>query len=325
MRVLVTGATGVLGRRIVSRLAASGHEVHGLVRDAAGADAVRDEGGHPLEGDVLEPSSLADVPDAEVLVHAATAIPTERKPPESAWAYNDRVRQEGLSNVLDAVGGLEHVLFPSVVWVARQPDGQPFDEDAERHPDRPVETVADIEDELQAGAAAERYEATILRCGFFYAADAAHTRQFGQGVLSRRMPIIARGILGRQDAPLSFVHPGDAADAFVAAIDGRVAGCYHIVDDEPVSLAHFLRTLAEELQAPEPFRMPAWLARYVLGAASTRLLSRPMPTTNDRFREVTDWRPTYPTVEDGLEAVVERWIETGTLRETDDGYAWTGP
>jgi nucleoside-diphosphate-sugar epimerase len=324
MQVLVTGATGVLGHRIVEQLADAGHEVCGLVRDEAGAAHVRDLGGEPVQGDVLEPQSLRDLPGAPVLVHAATAIPSEPKPGAAAWRYNDRVREEGLENVLDALGeAVEHVCFPSVVWVARQPDGSAFDESADRHPDPTVETVADVEDLLQAREAAGDFDTTILRCGFFYAHDAAHTRSFGEGTIGRRMPILGRGLLGRQDARLSFVHPRDAAAAFVTAIEAEVTGVYHVVDDEPVTFARFLRTLAEKLDAPEPFRMPAWIARPLLGRNSTRLLTEPMPTTNERFRAATDWAPTQQTVEEGLEAIVDRWEVEGTLEATEDGYTWT--
>lgn len=325
MQVLVTGATGVLGGRLVGQLADAGKEVYGLVRDDRSATTLREQGVEPVPGDVLEPDSLADLPEVEVLVHAATAIPSEPKPGEDAWAYNDRVREDGLRNVLESLNGsVEQVCFPSVVWVARQTDGSAFDETAERRPDPTVETVADVEDYLQTRAEAGAFDATILRCGFFYAADAAHTRSFAEGLLRRRMPIVGRGLFGRTDARLSFVHPADAAAAFVSAIENNVTGLYHVVDEEPVTFARFLRTLAENLNAPEPIRIPAWLARLLIGEHSTRLLTEPMPTSNTRFRQETAWEPRYATVEEGLSTVVDRWIEEGAVRETDSGLTWEG-
>ncbi|MFC6737457.1 SDR family oxidoreductase, partial [Halolamina salina] len=58
MNVLVTGATGFVGGRLIPALLDAGHEVSALVRDRSTYDAP--EGVTVFEGDVLEPSGLDD-------------------------------------------------------------------------------------------------------------------------------------------------------------------------------------------------------------------------------------------------------------------------
>ena len=92
----------------------------------------------------------------------------------------------------------------------------------------------------------------------------------------------------------------------------------------PTGFAEFLEAFADRLEVSEPHRLPAWLVRPFLGRETTDLLTKPMPTTNDRLRSSTDWEPAYPTCEEGLTQVIETWIDEGTLEETSDGYVWNG-
>jgi nucleoside-diphosphate-sugar epimerase len=318
MTVFIAGATGVLGRRLVDRLADRGYEVVGLARDASGERLVERHGGTARRGDVLESETLATaVPDdVEVLIHAATAIPDSTKPSDEEWTRNDRVRLQGVKNLLDvAPSGLQHVLFPSVVWVARQPDGSRFDETADRHPDRATRSAAEVEELLERRGTTADFDATVLRCGFLYAPDARDTREWGRRLLDGDLPIVGGGILGRQDAELAFVHADDAAAAFVAAIETESTGVYHVVDDRPVTGATFFETFAALLDAPEPSRVPAWLARFFIGKINADGLTSPMPTTNEKARRELGWEPEYPTYRDGLKQVVETWDADGTLAE----------
>jgi nucleoside-diphosphate-sugar epimerase len=59
VKVFVAGATGVLGRGLVARLVARGHEVVGLTRTASKQDLVRSLGAGPVVVDALDPDAVA--------------------------------------------------------------------------------------------------------------------------------------------------------------------------------------------------------------------------------------------------------------------------
>src|SRR4051812_21401678 len=98
MRVLVVGATGVLGRQAMPVLAGAGHQVVGLARRV-------DTGGlyRMIAGDLLDRESIAGAvrevaPD--VVVHLATAIPAklDMRHFTESFAVTNRLRTEGVRN-----------------------------------------------------------------------------------------------------------------------------------------------------------------------------------------------------------------------------------
>ncbi|WP_227352716.1 NAD-dependent epimerase/dehydratase family protein [Haladaptatus salinisoli] len=318
MNVFVAGATGVLGRRLVAELADRNHAVVGLARDARGDELVVERGGEPRRGDVLDRESLRTAAaGCDVLIHAATAIPTGTKPTEEEWLLNDRVRAEGARNLVSVAAEVDarRLLLQSVTWLARRPDGAPFDEDAPPNPDRSTRSALDAERIVRRGGEERGFEVGVLRCGWFYAPDSSHTREMASGLLDEKFPILGGGPLGRRDATLSILHVGDAARAFAAATESDATGLWHVTDDEPVEFDTLVRAFADRLNAPEPRRIPGWLARPFVGREPLRLLTRSAPTSNERFRETFDWEPRYPSYREGLADVVETWREEGTLAE----------
>lgn len=320
MRVFVAGATGVLGRRLVDRLANRGHDVTGLVRDDDGDRAVESRGGTAVRGDVTRESVRELVGDADCVVHAATAVPTSGAS-AADWERDAAVRREGARHLASAAAERDaRYVGQSVTWVARPDGGGRFDEDADPNPTRSTRGSADAE-----ALARERHpDPVILRGGWFYGPESAHTRQFGELLLAGRMPVVGTGLLGRASATLSYCHTVDAARAFVAAVEGDATGTFHVVDDDPATFGAFLRAFADELDAPTPRRLPGWLLRPFLGRDAVRMLTTDAVTASDRFRAAFDWEPVYDSHRSGLQQVVERWRADDVVARDDGGWRWNG-
>src|SRR5687768_4074316 len=125
MKIFIAGATGVLGRRLVGQLAERGHRVVGLARSDDGEHTIRAPGGLSSRADLFDAEALARVADgSDVVIHAATAIPTKQRPGLSDWVTNDRIRREGTRALTTAAAkvGAKLYLQQSITWIARPPD-----------------------------------------------------------------------------------------------------------------------------------------------------------------------------------------------------------
>jgi nucleoside-diphosphate-sugar epimerase len=101
--VFIAGATGVLGRRLIRQLRERGHTIAGLTRNAENEETIRSLGGEPRAGDLFEANSLARAAEgAEVVIHAATAIPVSSKPAPKDWEINNRIRVDGTRALAEA-------------------------------------------------------------------------------------------------------------------------------------------------------------------------------------------------------------------------------
>ena len=310
MRVFIAGATGVLGRRLAASLRRSGHTIVGLARSDSNEERLGAAGVLPVRVDLFDRAALARaVEGCDVVVHAATAIPTGDRITADQWAANDRIRRDGTRALagVAADAGARCYVQQSIVWVARPHDERWFDEETPPGDCAPVyQSALDAEMIARDMCAGSHTAVAILRAGMFYAHDAAHTRGMAERLHQRGLPIIGRG-----KAHWSCVHADDAAAAFHCAIERCAHGLWHIVDDAPVLVADFLRTFAREIGAPPPRRVPAWLARLIAGDYAVRFLTTTTYTTNARARAELGWTPTYQTVRDGLRQVARVWRTEG--------------
>jgi nucleoside-diphosphate-sugar epimerase len=244
----------------------------------------------------------------DIIIRAATAIPTKVRTGPKDWAMNDRIRREGTRSLVAAAtrAGARAFLQESVVWAVGTLDGRPFDEDAAPANDPVLASALDGERIAREAGSSDGFDALALRCGGFYSSDGWHTRVLAESIAKGR-PVL----IGRQSPVWSMVHTDDAASAFVTAAEAPRTGVWHVVDDRPVPLAAFLGEMAKRLGARPPRRMPRWLARMFLGRYGTRILSSSFSTSNARLRLDFGWRPSFPTYAEGLEEVVTSWRSEG--------------
>jgi len=305
MKVFIAGASGVLGRRLVGQLTARGHSVIGQVRSAKAESVVKAAGGEPRHADLFDAESLSKAAEGcDTVIHAATAIPTKQKPAPGDWAMNDHIRRKGTRCLTEAAAkiGAKAYLQQSITWVARPKDDSAFNEDSPVVPDPPIQSAIDAETIAREAGSLDGFTVAILRGGYFYDSESAHTRMIADGLRKRQMPIVGTG-----DAAWAMIHSDDAASAFVAVAEQPKNGVWHVVDNELVLVRAFLAEFAARLGAQPPRRLPVWLAKWLAGEQAVAYFTRSTRTTNARLRRDFAWTPRYPTYREGLNQVIAAW------------------
>lgn len=311
MRVFVAGATGVIGRPLVSRLISAGHEVAGTTRTearaatlrAAGADAVVLDA---LDAPALRAAVLAARPD--VVVNQLTDLSAPLNPRRyGRWLTStQRLRREATATLLDAArdAGARRLVVQSVSFVTAAEGPPVLDEDAPLLSGAPelTEAVAAMEASVTGAAG---IEGLVLRYGYFYGPGTAFAPggQNAELVRRRRFPVVGSG-----EGRWSFVHVDDAADATVLALaPGGPTGVLNVVDDEPAPMREWLPALAQALGAPPPRTVPVWLAKLAAGPFVVHGGTAMRGASNARARERLGWRPAHASWRDGF-------AETGAAR-----------
>jgi nucleoside-diphosphate-sugar epimerase len=127
MKILVTGATGYLGNRLVHTLADMGNEVHAIVRSDSGKKVLQHANIKIFKGDILDKGSLLiAMKGCQQVYHTAAKVGLCIE--ESDDFYN--VNVEGTRNVLDAIVqlGVKKAVFTSTCGVVGPSLGEPLDE-----------------------------------------------------------------------------------------------------------------------------------------------------------------------------------------------------
>lgn len=313
MKILIAGATGVLGRRMMRQFAAKGHMVVGLARNEKSAQVIRNLGGEALIGSIFDADDLAKkIGNADAVIHAATSIPTKTTTTAKDWEMNDRLRREGTQALTAAAAkiGAKIYLQQSVVWVARPADNSFFDEQTKvKEPGELFRSAFDGERIAFEAGAKFNFNAAVLRCGGFYAPDATHTRLLAGGLLKRRLPLVGSG-----EAVSANIHAEDAASAFVAAAEAGKQGLWHVTDDEPTTIKDMFYAMSKKLGAPLPIRLPLWLARLFLPKNILEFFTVSTRTSNRAFKREIGWQPRYASFSEGFGEVYKTWSLEGFAR-----------
>lgn len=300
MNILLSGATGFLGGRVVSRLQQDeGNSLFALARSERSASKLEAMGVAPIhcglnDGNLSKAISDACKPD--VVIHLAAEIATQRDP-KLLWLVN----HEGTKNLYEAVKGqgLKKFIFTSTVVVG-EANGELLTESVPLKVETEYgKTKQASETMLLKAAQEDGFPAVILRPSHIY----------GNGGWFDGLTVdIRKGLFripGKGTNWWDMAHVEDVTSAILNVMGGQTGGeIYHVVDDCPVLMKDFFAEVAKHMGKKKIGHAPLFLARMLKGRDPILAAVRSAKSSNKKLKAL-GWEPQYADYRSGLAQIFQ--------------------
>ena len=290
-RVLVTGASGLIGRALAESLERGGHQVARLVRrpPASTAEIAWDPGAGQIDAHALQGfGAVIHLSGENIGAGRWTA------------ARRQRIRDSRVASTTLLCGALASLRRPPAVLVSASAIGYYGDGDGPADETAPPGTgflseVTAAWEQAAEPARAAGIRVAHARLGPVLSAEA--------GMLKRLLPVFrlgAGGVVGSGRQPISWIGLADAVGAlhFLTTCD-RAHGPFNLVAPEPATNREFTRTLAAVVRRPAFAPVPGLAIRLLFGEMGDQLILKGRAVVPARLTELGfRWRE--PTLEGAL-------------------------
>lgn len=304
VRIVVTGATGTIGRALIEALTGSGDQVVALSRDERrGRDAL----GSGVEVRAWPEPTIAP-PPADVLGGADAVVNLIGEPIAQRWSDDAkrRIRDSRVRSTCQLVEGLGALsddqrpgvlVSQSATGYYGPSDDQRLDEEAPAGSDFLADVVLAWEREALAGPA--RMRTVVTRTGVVLSPSG--------GALGQMLPFFKLGLGGpvaggRQYVP--WIHLDDVVGGIMHCLDDGLDGAVNLTAPNPVTNAELSKALGRALHRPALLPVPAFGLKLLYGEMATIVLTGQRAVPAALERDGYEFR--HPRVEEALRDVLDR-------------------
>ena len=289
--VLVTGATGFIGSRLVEELINKGYDVTSLIRKGKEGNSKS----NIIYGDLTD--ERIDFKDLkfDCVFHLASHTPLEKNK-----KVLEKVNLEGTKKLFQEIKSItKSIIYISGLGVYGETGEAVIDESQNYNPNTNfVKIRLDAEKYLKDNSVEHKIDFAVVHFGDVYGPDGWFYEMLVKRLKKNtfRMPKGGNYYKG-------FVHVEDAVGSMIAILEKQAFGeSFIIADSMPVSFKEFSNFTADQIGAKHPGGVPIFLAKIVLGSDLIKLLTTPIKVSNKKILEIYDFK--YSNYKDGIKQVM---------------------
>jgi hypothetical protein len=298
--VLVTGATGFIGSRLVEELINKGYDVTSLIRKGK-------------EGNLKSKIIYGDLTDEKIdfknlefdcIFHLASHTPLEKNK-----KILEKVNFDGTKNLFDEIKSkTKSIIYISGLGVYGETGDVIVDENQKYNPNTDfVKIRLDTEKYLKENSDKHKIDFAVVHFGDVYGPDG----WFYEMLIKRlkkntfRMPKGGKYYKG-------FVHVDDAVGSMIAVLENkRFNESFIVADSNPVTFKEFSNFTADQINAKHPGSVPMFLAKAILGGDLIKLLTTSMKVSNKKISEIYEFK--YSNYKEGIKQIISELNENNRI------------
>ena len=298
--ILVTGATGFIGSRLVEELINKGYNVTSLIR--------KGKKGNPkskiIYGDLTDEKINFNDNQFDCVFHLASHTPLEKNK-----KVLEKVNLEGTKKLFNEIKTItKSIIYISGLGVYGETGEIIVNENQKYNPNTNfVKIRLDAEKFLKENTSENKIDFAVVHFGDVYGPDG----WFYEMLIKRlkkntfRMPKGGEYYKG-------FVHVDDAVGSMIAVLENKRFGeSFIVADSNPVTFKEFTNFTADQINAKHPGNVPMFLAKAILGGDLIKLLTTSMKVSNKKISEIYEFK--YSNYKEGVKQIISKLNESNRI------------
>ncbi len=298
--ILVTGATGFIGSRLIEALIEKEYNVTSLIR--------KGKKGHLksniIYGDLTDEKIDFKEHEFDCVFHLASHTPLEKNK-----KILEKVNLEGTKKLFDEIKTrTKSIIYISGLGVYGETGEKIIDESEKYNPNTDfVKIRLNAEKYLKENALKHKIDFGVVHFGDVYGSDGWFYEMLVKRLKKNtfRMPKGGEYYKG-------FVHVDDAVGSMISILEhDAFGGSFIVADSTPVTFKEFANFTADQIDAKHPGSVPMFLAKAVLGGDLIKLLTTSMKVSNKKISETYQFK--YPDYKTGIKQVIQELKEKNKI------------
>lgn len=288
---MVTGATGFIGSKLVTKLVDRGVLVTCLVRSGS----ISNPAVKIVQGDLTYPDFILPDEKYDVVYHLAAVWPGEKDKKKART-----VNYDGSVNLFTLIKEkTKFLVYVTGLGAFGDPGNNLVDENSPLQPHTDyAKTRLEAQKFLESRCKEHAIEFSVA-----YLGDVYGNGGWFKSILIDRLKNGSFKLPGNGDYYRSFIYVDDVVSALVAMIEKNATNqSFVVTDSNPVIFKDYVNFVCDELGLKHPGTVPALLAKVVMGGDFVKLLTTSVKTSNGKISKLCEF--VYPSYKEGVHSVI---------------------